>query len=137
MDDLKGNNGRQLWKVKYFLFFMCFFVLTFGRFPGLVTRRSNFAKNTWIFFILNNYKSFKTEYIFKNVDYLYIHRVMIWRQKKWGHQKTIFATSGYRYPEVGNIFGKKQNIFLKYFGVLHRGLGAIDSCKNQTSKISC
>ena len=30
------------------------------------------------FFILNSYKSFKTEYIQKpTVDYLYIHRVMI------------------------------------------------------------
>ena len=36
-----GNNTRQLWKVKYFLFFMffVFFVLTFGWFPGIVTRK--------------------------------------------------------------------------------------------------
>jgi hypothetical protein len=35
-----GSNTQQLWKVKYFLFFMCLFVLTFGWFPGLVTRKS-------------------------------------------------------------------------------------------------
>ena len=31
-------------------------------------------------------------------------------QNKWGHLRTIFATSGYGYPEVENIF---VNIFAK------------------------
>jgi len=34
---------------------------------------------------------------------MYIHRAMI-RRQKWGHPKIIFLTSGYCYPEVGNIF---------------------------------
>ena len=32
------------------------------------------------------------------------------KAKKWGHLGTIFATSGYGYPEVANIF---VNIFAK------------------------
>ena len=33
-----------------------------------------------------------------------IHRIIIWRQKIWGHLRTIFSISRYRYPDVGNIF---------------------------------
>ena len=58
------------------------------------------------------------------VDYLYIYRVMICRQKKWGHLKTIFATFGYRYPEVGNIFANisaKTKYFSKIFWGIAQG----------------
>jgi len=44
------------------------------------------------------------------VEYLYIHRIIISRQKKWGHLRTVFATSGYPYPEFANIL---VNIFAK------------------------
>ena len=49
-------------------------------------------------------------------------------KKRWGHLKIFFATSGYRYPEVVNIFlniSAKTKIFSKIFwGVAQ---GTIDS----------
>ena len=44
------------------------------------------------------------------MDYLYIH-------KKWGHLSTFFATSGYRYLEVGNI-----SVKTKYFSKIFWGI---------------
>ena len=55
------------------------------------------------------------------------------KAKKWGHLRIIFLTSGYYYPEVGNIFAN-ISAKTKYFGVLHRGLGTIDSCKKPDIK---
>ena len=58
------------------------------------------------------------------MDYFYIHRVMIWRQKKGGHQRIIFLVSGYCYPEVKNIFmniSAKTQIFWKIFKDIPRG----------------
>ena len=99
-----------------------------GRFPGIVTRRSNFEeKKTWIFFILNSYKSFKTEYIYTNQLWTICTYIELWFEGKihWGHLRTIFATS--RYQEVENISWIspwKRKYFRKYFGLLIWGLGS-------------
>jgi len=106
-----------------------FFVLTFGRFSGLVTRRSNFKKKTWNVLILNSYKSFKTEYIYTKINCgLYVHTYIgLWFEgKKRGHLRTIFSTSGYRYPEVRNIFANisaKTKYFSKIFWGIAQGPG--------------
>ena len=58
---------------------------------------------------------------------------------KWGHLRIIFLTSGYRDPEVKNIFvnvSAKTKYFRKYFSMWIQGPGTIDSWKNQRSKIS-
>ena len=47
--------------------------------------------------------------------------VMIRRQKKWGHLRIIFWTSGYRYPEVGNIF-RNISAKTKYFSKIFWGI---------------
>ena len=41
--------------------------------------------------------------------------------KKWGHLKTIFATFGYRYLEVGNIFAN-ISAKMKYFSKIFWGI---------------
>ena len=46
------------------------------------------------------------------------------KTKKWGHPMTIFATSRYSYPEVGNIFtniSAKTKYFSKIFWGIAQG----------------
>ena len=105
---LPGNRPISRWwypailKSKIFPIFLkgfiVYFVLTFwlisgncypeiDRFPGIITRRSNLEKKTWFFFILNSYKSFITEYIYKNQLWTICTYIGLWFEgkKKWGH----------------------------------------------------
>ena len=41
---------------------------------------------------------------YKAIPTHHLHRIMIWRQQKKDHLRTVFFTSEYRYPEVENIF---------------------------------
>ena len=55
------------------------------------------------------------------MDYLYIHRILIWREKKLDQFRTVFSsTSGYCDPEVGiifvNIFSNTKRFSKRFWG---------------------
>ena len=88
---------------------------------GIVTWRLDFMEKALKFLILNSHKSFKTEFIYKN--HLWLIGTCLGK-KRWGHLRTFFATSGYRYQEVVNIFvniSVKTKKFSKIFWGVAQG----------------
>ena len=76
--------------------------------------------------LIISYKSFKTEYLHKNHLWLIgtCFGLRSEGKQKWGHLRTTFATSRYRYLEVVNIFmniSAKTKIFSNIFWDIHRG----------------
>ena len=141
-----------MWKVKYFLFFMCFFVLTFGRFPGLVFGNRpisrycypemEFCKKTWIFFILNSYKSFKTECIYKNQLWTICTNIGYdLKAKKMGSSEDHFLDFRVSLPGSRKYIREylhEMKYFSKIFwGIAQGPIGTIDLWKIQSLKISC
>ena len=77
-----------------------------------------FLQKTFLF--LNSYKTVQTEKIYKNPLWTICTNKGLWfrGKRRWGHLRTIFATSGICYPEVVNIFvniSGKTKIFSKIF----------------------
>ena len=101
----------------------------FGLCPEVELREKNLN-----FFYLNCYKSFKTEYIYKNQLWTIWTYIGLWFEgKKNGVIKGPFLQPPgivtWKSEIYSRISPRKWNIFQKYFVVLHRGLCTIDSCK--------
>jgi len=101
--------GDNIWRLHNFQVSLPRSYATFGlqyleivQFPGIVIQKWIFAKKMINFLILNSYKSFKTEYIYKNHIWLIGTCLGLWFEGKkvWGLLRIIFAISGYRYLEV-------------------------------------
>ena len=111
-------------------------------FPGLYTRKVNFAKKCLKLIFLNSCKTVKTQFLFKKRPWLVSKSLLVWilSKKSWGHLRITFSLSGSIYPEsensFANISAKMRKKSKLYFWSYLRSYGVPIYEKNQRSKIS-
>jgi len=114
----------------------------FGTYPGIVPRKWNFMKKIRIFLFLNSYKSFKTEYIYKNQLWTICTYIGLWFEvlKKMGSSKDHFLDFRVFLPGSQKYFREylceNKNIFKTILGYCSRVQVMSIYAKNQSSKIS-